>query len=219
MIGEITFARRFGFMDSLQDDGIFDQIQRSVKSGVWLAHVPYILKVHNFFMPIIGNHLAINDRNGTIRDYTIKEVNGRFDRGSDRPDILGKLIQINKEKPAEMNMNNIISVAGSNVGAGSDTTAITLRAIMYFLLQNPDKLQILLKEIDGMVQSEDVVDVFTFQQASKMPYLQAVMYEAMRLYPAIGATLPRITPPEGLAIGDGFVPGGVCKPHECFASF
>ena len=209
VIGEITFARRFGFMDALEDDGIFDQIQRSVRSGVWLAHVPYILRLHNWFMPIIGNHLAINDRNGTIRDYTVREVDGRFDRGSDRPDILGKLISINKERPVEMSKNNIVSVAGSNIGAGSDTTAISLRAILFFLLRNPDKLKALLGEIDSMVREENIIDVFSFAQASKMPYLQAVMYEAMRLYPAIGATLPRITPHGGLVIGERFIPAGV----------
>ena len=42
-----------------------------------------------------------------------------------------------------------------------------------------------------------------------MLYLQAVMYEAMRLYPAVGMSLPRTTPSEGLLVGDKFIPGGV----------
>ena len=196
-------------MDALQDDGIFDQIQRSVRSGVWLAHAPWILHLHNFLMPVIGNWLAINDRNGTIRDYTIQEVKNRFDRGSDRPDILGRLFEIHNERPDEMNMSNITSVASSNVGAGSDTTAISLRAMIYFLLKHPEKKAILMREIDEMAVANNVKDIITFDQAREMPYLQAVMYEAMRLYPAIGASLPRITPPEGLAIGNKFIPGGV----------
>lgn len=209
VIGEITFARRFGFMDALQDDGIFDKIQNSVRSGVWLAHVPWILHLHNFLMPVIGNHLAINDRNGTIRDYTIKEVQNRFDRGSDRPDILGKLFDIHKEKPEEMDFTSIVSVASSNVGAGSDTTAISLRAMIFYLLKYPEKKALLLEEIDEAARAHGIGGIFTFDQAREMPYLQAVMHEAMRLYPAIGATLPRITPQEGLLIGDKFIPGGV----------
>lgn len=160
-------------------------------------------------MPVIGNWLAINDRNGTIRDYTIQEVKNRFDRGSDRPDILGRLFEIHNERPDEMNMSNITSVASSNVGAGSDTTAISLRAMIYFLLKHPEKKAILMREIDEMAVANNVKDIITFDQAREMPYLQAVMYEAMRLYPAIGASLPRITPPEGLAIGNKFIPGGV----------
>ncbi|KAK5465517.1 hypothetical protein LTS15_002080 [Exophiala xenobiotica] len=99
-------------------------------------------------MPVIGNHLAINDREGTIRDYTNREVHERFNRGSDRPDILGKLFSIHKEKPVEMDFANVTSVAFSNVGAGSDTTAISLRAILYYLLKNPEKKAKLIQEVD-----------------------------------------------------------------------
>jgi len=174
VIGEITFSRRFGFMDAHEDDGIFSRIQRSVQSGVWLGQVPWFHRIHNFLMPVIGNHL-----------------------------------EIHKEKPSEMDITNITSVASSNIGAGSDTTAISLRAIIYFLLMNPEKKIKLVEEIDEMAQSGKIPGTVTFDQASKMPYLQAVMYEAMRLYPAVGMNLPRITPPEGFFIGQHFIPGGV----------
>ena len=209
VIGEVTFAKPFGFLDAQQDDGIFSRISRSVESGVWLAHVPWFYQIHQFLLPVLGNHLAINDREGTIRDYTTREVQDRFQRGSDRPDLLGKLFSIHKEKPVEMNFANVTSVASSNVGAGSDTTAISLRAIIYYLLKYPDKKAKLIQEVDEAAQSAGVVSTFTYQQAMKMPYLQAAMYEAMRLYPAIGMSLPRITPPEGFHIGDSYIPGGV----------
>lgn len=203
-------------MDAQQDDGIFPRIQRSVESGVWLAHVPWFYRLHQFLMPVIGNHLAINDREGTIRNYTNREVQSRFQRGSDRPDILGKLFTIHKEKPVEMDFNNVTSVASSNVGAGSDTTAISLRAIIYYLLKHPEAKARLIREVDKTARAEGVVDTFGYQQAMKMPYLQAAMYEAMRLYPAIGMSLPRVTPPEGFLIGDTFIPGGVCGGIICF---
>ena len=209
IIGEITFSRPFGFMDAQQDDGIFGRIQTSVASGMWLAHVPWFWWLHNFLMPIIGNHLAINNREGTIRDYTVREVQGRFDRGSNRPDILGKLFEIHQERPKEMDMTNICSVANENIGAGSDTTAISLRAMFYFLLTHTDKKAKLLEEIDEVARSKSVSTIFTFDEARDMPYLQAVMYESMRLYPAIGNSLPRTTPPEGFSIGQQYIPGGV----------
>ena len=196
-------------MDAQQDDGIFLRIQKSVASGMWLAHVPWFWRLHNFMMPVIGNHLAINNREGTIRDYTVLEVQSRFDRGSDRPDILGKLFEIHQEKPKEMDMTNICSVANENIGAGSDTTAISLRAILYFLLKHPDKKAKLLEETDQSASSKTVSNIFAFDQAREMPYLQAVMYESMRLYPAIGNSLPRTTPPEGFLIGEHYIPGGV----------
>lgn len=207
----MTFSRPFGFLDAQQDDGIFTKINNSVRSGTWLAHVPWVLRFHNFLVPVIGNWLAANDRDGTIRDYTTREVQNRFDRGSDRPDILGRLFEINKEKPETMDMTNIVSVASANVGAGSDTTAISLRAMIYYLLKYPEKKAKLLEEIAEMVREGEISGLVTFDQAQRMPYLQAVMYEAMRLYPAIGMILPRVTPPNGFSVGERIIPGGVCR--------
>ena len=173
-------------MDAHEEDGIFTRINNSVRSGVWLAHVPWIVRVHNFFMPVFGNWLAINDRDGTIRDYTIREVKNRMSRGADRPDIIGRLNEIHKEKPLEMNEANIVSTVSENIGAGSDTTAISLRAIFHFLAKNPDKKARLVSEIDTAAAAGKLSSPVTFDQARELSYLQAVMYEAMRLYPAIG---------------------------------
>lgn len=160
-------------------------------------------------MPILGNHLAINDKEGFVRDYTTRQVESRFERGSDRPDILGKLYNIHKQKPLELTMADVVSVCSSNVGAGSDTTAISLRAILHFILLHPEKKERLLAEIDDMARTKGVVSTFQYGDAMKMPYLQAAIYEALRLFPAIGMSLPRIVPVGGLVVHDKLLPEGV----------
>ena len=45
-------------------------------------------------------------------------------------------------------------------------------------------------------------------EAESMPYLQAVMYEALRLHPAVGMSLPRVTPDEGATIAGTYLPAG-----------
>jgi hypothetical protein len=66
-------------------------------------------------------------------------------------------------------------------GAGSDTTAISLRAMLYYLCKNPATMRKLQKEIEDMEKKGLISDPVTYQQACKMPYLQAIMKEAMRL--------------------------------------
>lgn len=196
-------------MDAHQDDGIFSQIKKVLKSGTWLGQVPWVYWVHDFMMPLIGNHLGVNVRHGSMRDYTVQEVEKRKDRGSDHPDILGKLFKVQKEKPLEFSVADVTSMAASNISAGSDTTAISLRAIVYYLLKNPKCKKKLLDEIDSLARDGLISNIATLEQSKNMPYLQAVMYEALRLHPAVGMDLPRVTPASGIVIEEHFIPEGV----------
>ena len=77
-------------------------------------------------------------------------------------------------------MNAVNSMATSNIFAGSDTTAISTRAIIYYLLKNPDAKQKLIDEIDNLKRHGKISDPVKLAEADSMPYLQAVMYEALR---------------------------------------
>ena len=131
-------------------------------------------------MPYIGNHLGITARHGTLRQFAAREVAARKDRTSSNKDILSKLFATQKEKPVEMNENAVTSMATSNIFAGSDTTAISTRAIIYYLLKNPQAKQALIDEIEECKKQGKLSDPVKLSEADKMPYLQAVMYEALR---------------------------------------
>ena len=108
-----------------------------------------------------------------------------------------------------MDTANIISMAASNVVAGSDTTALSVRAIIYYLLKNSECKERLIEEVDSATKGSTHPDVVAFDEANRMPYLKAVMHEAMRMHAAVGQTFPRAVPPDGLHIGAYFIPGGV----------
>jgi len=75
-------------------------------------------------------------------------------------------------------------------GAGSDTTAISLRAMLYYMLKNPSTMRKLQHEIAEMEAKGQISDPVTYAQSCKMPYLQAVMKEAMRYAPPLLVQLP-----------------------------
>jgi cytochrome P450 len=87
-------------------------------------------------------------RHGKIRASAQEQVEARRKRTTENKDILGRLFEVQFESPDKLDNNAILSLATSKVFAGSDTTAITLRAIVYFLPTNPACLQNLLDEID-----------------------------------------------------------------------
>lgn len=86
---------------------------------------------------------------------------------------------------------------------GADTTAITMRTIVYYVLKNPEihqKLRAALKEAD-------LVYPIAYHTVKDLAYLTAVIYEAIRIHPALALHLERIVPSEGLRLPDGrFLP-------------
>jgi hypothetical protein len=97
----------------------------------------------------------------------------------------------------------------TNVFAGSDTTSTTMRGIFLCLMQNPRVLAKLQAELQQCRASDNASEVFTSEEAESCQYLQAVIYEGMRVFPAVGLVLDRDTPQEGMTICGRFVPGGV----------
>ena len=99
-------------------------------------------------------------------------------------------------------------MATSNIFAGSDTTAISTRAIIYHLLKNLSCKAKLVAELDAAREQGKLSFPVSLAQADSLPYLQAVMYEALRLHPAVGMSLPRVSPSTGATIAGKFIPAG-----------
>lgn len=204
----MTFSQRFGLMDIGEETDTLKEMKRAQKSVSWVSQIPYIYRIHEFLHPVIGNQMAATARNGSLRQFTLKHVEARKARGSDHKDLLDKLFEIHDAKPEQFEAADVVSMAATNVVAGSDTTATALKAIIYYLLKNPEYKQRLVDEVDSFFAPADEA-ICQFDVANRMPYLQAVMYEAMRLHPVVGQTLPRVVPHEGLQCGSHFIPAQV----------
>ena len=73
-------------------------------------------------------------------------------------------------------------------GAGHETTANTLSWAMLLLAENPEKQETFWKEIAAKVVGE----VPTFEEAKRLDYARAILYETLRLYPTV-AMFPRMS--------------------------
>lgn len=88
--------------------------------------------------------------------------------------------------------------------AGSDTTAITLTFLVWTILSRPQLHKQLVEEL-----REKVPDKFTDEDLEKLPLMNAVIQEALRLYGAAPGSLPRNPPPGGATLGGFYMPEGV----------
>lgn len=101
--------------------------------------------------------------------------------------------------------------------AGSDTVATPIRGTLLYLLTARhayDKLQV---EIDSFFAGRSGNDGGPIKnsEALQLPYLQAVIYEGLRMNPAFSGQLGKRTPPGGETLPNGvFIPGGVDIAHS-----
>lgn len=79
--------------------------------------------------------------------------------------------------------------------AGSDTSAVTLTMTFLLLLNNPETLKKLVREIDTAYPTKE--NAITFANTQDLPYLNAVINESMRVLPIIVVgTFPVVIAPE-----------------------
>ncbi|KAL3452899.1 cytochrome P450 [Aspergillus insuetus] len=198
VIGEITFPKGFGFMDEGIDDGAFTMIDNILQCAHW------------HLAPIIGNRLAITQRQGKLLQIFHQNIKDRRERGTGRNDMLEQRFEIQREKPDKLDDVCVTSMAASNIFAGSDSTSVSISALLYHTLRTPKVKKKLIDEINEHAAKNNIPHgtVFDLGTINNMPFLQACMYEALRCHPAVGVSLGRVVPPSGLQIGEQFIPGG-----------
>lgn len=128
-----------------------------------------------------------------------------------RRDFLSRFQEAHEKDPEFMSQERVLALTVANMIAGSDTTAISLRAIFYNLIRNPDKMEKLraeLLDLERRVKAEGADRPFTWSNVRELPYLSAVINESLRTHPAAGLPLERIVPLNGLQVGDTFIPAG-----------
>ncbi|KAG8625302.1 hypothetical protein KVT40_007053 [Elsinoe batatas] len=110
-----------------------------------------------------------------------------------RPDFLDEFLKL-QEEDSTVTDAAVMAWMLSNVIAGSDTTAIELQSIVFFLSKNHKARRKLQDELD----SADLGATPQWKDVSKLPYLDAVVSEAMRCHPVVGILWERVVPPKRL---------------------
>lgn len=92
--------------------------------------------------------------------------------------------------------------------AGSDTSATTIRSVLLHLVANPRAYAKLQAEIDEASATARISSPIKDAEGRRLPYLQAVIKEGLRLLPPASGLFFREVPRGGDVIDGKFVPGG-----------
>lgn len=214
VIGEITFSKRLGFLDKGKDvDGIIESIQRFFKYAGAVGQMPWLdrLWVQNPYIsrlmpgktsPVVLFALArARERSGLDATATTTTTSYNVN------DFISRFLALRIKDPSIPEWF-VTAWTTSNVMAGSDTTAIYLRAIIYFLITQPLSLARLTTELAQARRQSQLSEIVTWRECRKLPYLDACIKEAGRLHPPIGLSMERVVPAGGAEIGGKFFPAG-----------
>ncbi|KAL9612278.1 MAG: hypothetical protein Q9167_003101 [Letrouitia subvulpina] len=147
----------------------------------------------------------LNSTKVLSEDYSSQVATGRGD-------LLSMFLKAKDEQPGFFHDSHVLTMAVSMAFAGSETTAISLAAVFYYLIKNPRCYQKLLAELDDAVRNGSVEDrptcLVSWAESQKLLYLDACIKEAFRLHPAAGLPLERVVPPQGMKICGEQIAGG-----------
>ncbi|KAL4957002.1 hypothetical protein BDW69DRAFT_191947 [Aspergillus filifer] len=225
VIGSITYSNRHGFIEKNEDiDGIVASLARIFDYAGPIGQMPWLDKVF-WKNPIfdILQRWGLADNSHPVAVFARDRMGERLaaagsskqadgEGSEEKHDLLTKFLQASAARPDFMTEKRVLTMAVSMAFAGSETTAISLAAVFYYLLKNPDIMSRVRSELDdavadGRIQSRPS-GLVTWSESQTLPYLDAVIKESFRIFPAAGLLLERVTPDTGIEIDGHFIPGG-----------
>lgn len=85
--------------------------------------------------------------------------------------------------------------------AGADTGSCALQSFVYHMIRHPSAWQTARAELLLTCPDASADRVVSYADAARLPYLQACIKEALRIFTAVPMGLPRVAPREGISIG------------------
>ncbi|KXJ85669.1 cytochrome P450 [Microdochium bolleyi] len=206
-ITQVAYGKAFGFLAA--DADVHEYIESTTAMLPMLhagADVPWIGNIvfSQRFTSLLGPKATDAKGYGKMIDAANRVVAERFgEKAKDKFDMLGSFVRHGVSQRA------CESEVQFQIIAGSDTTATALRGTLYSLLTRPAAYATLQREIDAADAAGALSSpVATAEESRKLPYLQAVIYEGLRVHIPFSGLVMKDVPPGGDTLCGFYVPGG-----------
>lgn len=203
MIGDLAFGEPFGCLQAGEYHPwvalVFDNVKAvsimsAIKQFPWIdAVIQYLLS--GVMARAIRHHQAL----------TIEKVDRRLEKKARRGDFMD-VILMHRGTDKEMTRNEIYANSNLLIMAGSESSAAAMAGLLYYLDRYPEANRRLKNNIRSKFSSEKEISI---EAVAELPYLTAVLQEAMRIYPPQPVFTPRVAPVGGGMVMGHFVPENV----------
>ncbi len=210
---DLAFNKSSNMLAHGEEAYIFKTIRTDMYNIAFFTHLPWLLPFlkrtpllnRNYHEFLAWIQAQIDERakvkyQVSARDEKCLTV---FQNEPEFPDIFSWILAAyQKSKKTQQDGRNLHGDAQLIVIAGSDSVAAALTHLFFHLAHDAALVQRLQKELDSLPD-------LTHDNLVTLGLLDAVINEAMRLHPPVPSGTQRVTPPEGLWIGNVHIPGDV----------
>jgi len=206
IISDLVFGRPFGCLQDQKTHIYVSTLLKSVKS-IQLFYIKNYLSWLTPFTRFFMSDVNLDDF-AMMTKYATTETEKRMAMETQRPDFMTAIMKHNTASVDQggITKDEICSNVRLLLIAGTETTATTLSATVFYLLKNPTCLEKLKAEVRGAFQSSEEI---TIDAVTRLEYMTAVLHEALRLLPPVPIGAARKVPDCGAVVSGTFIPGMV----------
>ena len=215
IIGDLVFGEPFGCVDEGRFHPWISFIFSNLTNMMYAQMITTMGYLGSFIQALVPRRIMAQAF--AHAQSTRDKVDRRLARKDVRPDLMSGIWH-KIGAPGGISREELYADAQIMIMAGSETSATLLAVAVYYLLRSPDRLARLRDEIRGAFASGNGEDL-AFSDVARLPYLRAVMEEALRIHPPLPAGINRVVPEGGAIIDDMFVPEGTVLQVPGWAAF
>ncbi|KAF2720369.1 cytochrome P450 [Polychaeton citri CBS 116435] len=219
VISQVAFGHAFGFLEKDEDPfGYIENLEQFLPALILFGNFTELTNIMK--IPLIKPLLPKStDKRGLgrVMGFAQDRVRERFPSttsgGGPAKPVVSRDDMLQSFIKRGLTAAQLESETLTQITAGSDSTASSLRMTLHFLSTNPRALSRLIGEVEAAIADGEVSrPVIRDVEARRLPYLQACIKEGLRLYPPITGLMAKAVPPGGAWIDvDGeqkFAPEG-----------
>ncbi|OLN96955.1 putative sterigmatocystin biosynthesis P450 monooxygenase STCB-like protein 7 [Colletotrichum chlorophyti] len=203
VISELSFGESFGLLEQGKKNQYVEDVEKlAALTGIATTFPTLVKLTKHIPIPFLQGPSQNAQR---LREYAEGAI-GRYKNylsnnpASDKPMLFSRLFKAGDEGLTDA---EIWGDAQAYIVAGSDTTANSLTYLVWAVCRDSTVKRRLVTELSELDEN------FGDSDLRGLPYLNQVIEETLRLYPAAPSALPRVVPVQGVTFCNQWIPGGV----------
>ncbi|KAI0854548.1 putative benzoate 4-monooxygenase cytochrome P450 [Xylaria cubensis] len=203
-MGEIGFGKTFGCLSRGASHPALKCIREHMETIGTLSQVPWLLYLISRIPGVTAGYSEFFRICETEIDAKLKN----WDPSKKPNDIASWLLKafVAKDKSAAPTKQALYEDSRVLIVTGTDTTAGTLSAALYFLAKYPALQRKLQCQCDAVMPS---AEDWSYDKVKSITFIDNLINETLRLKPALLVGGRRVTPPGGIQIDEEYIPGDI----------